>query len=99
LAVGCEGRAEHRLRQAIGRAPCADLDRDIALVLQRAGDADFVPAAKLARREGVDFILDPMWARIPEDLHEHIDGLRATSPRPRLVPTNADVTSAKAANG
>jgi uncharacterized LabA/DUF88 family protein len=40
-----------------------------------AGDSDFVPAAKLARREGIDFILDPMWASIRDDLHEHIDGL------------------------
>jgi len=47
-----------------------------------AGDSDFVPAAKLARREGVDFILDPMWGQISDDLHEHIDGLRSTSPRP-----------------
>jgi uncharacterized LabA/DUF88 family protein len=49
-----------------------------------AGDADFVPAAKLARREGVDFILDPMWNPISDDLHEHIDGLRSTCPRPAL---------------
>lgn len=42
-----------------------------------AGDSDFVPAAKLARREGIDFILDPMWASIRADLHEHIDGLRS----------------------
>jgi uncharacterized LabA/DUF88 family protein len=48
-----------------------------------AGDSDFVPAAKLARREGVDFILDPMWSAIAEDLHEHVDGLRSTCPRPR----------------
>lgn len=47
-----------------------------------AGDADFVPAAKLARREGIDFILDPMWNPIANDLHEHIDGLRSTCPRP-----------------
>jgi uncharacterized LabA/DUF88 family protein len=47
-----------------------------------AGDSDFVPAAKLARREGVDFILDPMWNDIADDLHEHIDGLRSTCPRP-----------------
>lgn len=47
-----------------------------------AGDSDFVPAAKLARREGVDFILDPMWNEIADDLHEHIDGLRSTCPRP-----------------
>ena len=42
-----------------------------------AGDSDFVPAAKLARREGIDFILDPMWADIRPDLFEHIDGLRS----------------------
>lgn len=47
-----------------------------------AGDSDFVPAAKLARREGIDFILDPMWASIRPDLHEHIDGLRSVLPRP-----------------
>lgn len=39
-----------------------------------AGDSDFVPASKLARREGIDFILDPMWANIRPDLFEHIDG-------------------------
>ncbi|MFA7444327.1 MAG: NYN domain-containing protein [Flavobacteriaceae bacterium] len=40
-----------------------------------AGDSDFVPAAKFARREGVDFILDPMMNNIDPSLHEHIDGL------------------------
>lgn len=39
------------------------------------GDADFVPAAKLARREGIDFILNPMKAHIDDSLFEHIDGL------------------------
>src|SRR5690606_14639805 len=47
-----------------------------------AGDSDFVPAAKLARREGIDFILDPMWATIRTDLHEHVDGLRSVIQRP-----------------
>jgi uncharacterized LabA/DUF88 family protein len=47
-----------------------------------SGDSDFVPAAKLARREGVDFILDPMWSTIRPDLHEHIDGMRSVCPRP-----------------
>ena len=41
-----------------------------------AGDSDFVPASKLARREGIDFILDPMWAEIKDNLFEHIDGLK-----------------------
>lgn len=47
-----------------------------------AGDADFIPAAKLARREGIDFILDPMWQGISGDLHEHLDGLQSVCPRP-----------------
>ncbi len=42
-----------------------------------AGDSDFVPAAKLARREGIDFILDPMWNKIKPSLFEHIDGLNS----------------------
>ena len=35
------------------------------------GDSDFVPAAKLARREGVRIILDPLWHHVAPDLHEH----------------------------
>lgn len=41
-----------------------------------AGDSDFVPAAKLARREGIDFILDPLGGNIKNSLSLHIDGLR-----------------------
>ncbi|MCD8292871.1 MAG: NYN domain-containing protein [Prevotellaceae bacterium] len=40
-----------------------------------AGDSDFVPASKLARREGVDFILDPMKANVDSQLFEHVDGV------------------------
>lgn len=43
-----------------------------------AGDSDFVPAAKLARREGIDFVLDPLRSTIAPDLFEHIDGLKTT---------------------
>ena len=42
-----------------------------------AGDSDFVPASKLARREGVDVVLDPLGQKVKEDLFEHIDGLRS----------------------
>lgn len=43
-----------------------------------SGDSDFVPAAKLARREGIDFVLDPMHCEhIAKDLYEHIDGLKS----------------------
>jgi hypothetical protein len=55
-----------------------------------SGDSDFVPAAKLARREGIDFILDPMGANIEPSLFEHIDGLENsvhTSKAKRPIPT------------
>lgn len=45
-----------------------------------SGDSDFVPAAKLARREGIDFILDPMGANVEPQLFEHIDGMHSVSP-------------------
>lgn len=51
--------------------------RQVDQIILIAGDSDFVPAAKLARREGIDFILDPMWADIKDSLFEHIDGLRS----------------------
>ncbi|MGB7421971.1 MAG: NYN domain-containing protein [Comamonas sp.] len=54
-----------------------------------SGDADFVPAAKLARREGIDFILDPMWSTVRPDLYEHIDGLRTVCPKPVKKPVAA----------
>ncbi len=46
-----------------------------------AGDSDFVPAAKLARREGLEIILDPMRRDVSPDLFEHIDGLFSGLPR------------------
>ena len=49
--------------------------KQIDQIILIAGDSDFVPAAKMARREGVDFILDPMWSDIKNSLFEHIDGL------------------------
>lgn len=56
-----------------------------------SGDSDFVPAAKQARREGIDFILDPMHSPIKDDLFEHIDGIR--SPKMYDTPLNGNDTS------
>ena len=42
-----------------------------------ASDADFVPAAKLARTHGVDVVLDPIWGNVDQDLTMHIDGLNS----------------------
>lgn len=57
-----------------------------------AGDADFVPAAKLVRREGIDFILYPMGQGISADLYEHIDGLHSVT-LPPLLERLADTES------
>jgi uncharacterized LabA/DUF88 family protein len=51
--------------------------KQVDQIILIAGDSDFVPASKLARREGIDFILDPMWANIKDDLFEHIDGIHS----------------------
>ncbi len=53
------------------------------------GDSDFVPAAKLARREGLDVILDPLWAPIVPSLIEHVDGLRTHWPRERAATSSS----------
>lgn len=57
--------------------------KSVDQIILIAGDSDFVPAAKLARREGIDFVLDPMWNNINPDLHEHIDGMISSWPKPQ----------------
>lgn len=49
--------------------------KQVDQIILIAGDSDFVPAAKMARREGIDFILDPMWADVRPSLFEHVGGL------------------------
>ena len=53
-----------------------------------SGDSDFIPAAKVARREGIDFVLDPMWQSVSDGLYEHIDGLQSTAWRPEQRPAS-----------
>lgn len=57
--------------------------RMVQRIILISGDGDFVPASKLARREGIDFILDPMWNPINPSLYEHIDGLKSTCENPK----------------
>lgn len=56
--------------------------KQVDQIILISGDSDFVPAAKLARREGIDFILDPMRTHIKNDLNEHIDGIQTRVPNP-----------------
>ena len=58
------------------------LKKQVNQIILISGDSDFVPAAKLARREGIDFILDPMWNNIKPHLFEHIDGLVSKIEKP-----------------
>lgn len=51
--------------------------KQVDQIILISGDSDFVPAAKHARREGIDFILDPMGQKVTADLFEHIDGLQS----------------------
>ena len=59
------------------------LKRQADTIILVSGDSDFVPAAKLARREGVTFILDPLWHNVSNDLLEHIDGLQSGFSNPQ----------------
>ncbi len=63
------------------------LKKQVEQIILVSGDSDFVPAAKLARREGIDFILDPMWNPIKPHLFEHIDGLYSKIHKPKSRPT------------
>lgn len=50
--------------------------KQVDQIILIAGDSDFVPASKVARREGIDVILDPMWLpSVAENLREHVDGV------------------------
>lgn len=52
------------------------LKKQVDKIILIAGNSDFVTAAKFARREGIDFVLDPMGMNIKAELSEHIDGLK-----------------------
>lgn len=58
------------------------LKDQVDTIILVTGDSDFVPAAKLARREGVKIILDPLWRSVAPELFEHIDGLTSGFPKP-----------------
>ncbi len=49
--------------------------RTVDQIILIAGDADFVPVAKVARRAGVDFLLDPMGHHITGEMQLNVDGI------------------------
>lgn len=70
------------------------LERLADVIVLVAGDSDFVPASKLARMKGIDFVLDPMWANVTASLSEHVDGVRSFD----LVRIIRDVTGEAVTN-
>lgn len=62
--------------------------RQVDQIILVAGDGDFVPAAKLARREGIDIVLDPMGGKAARDLRDHVDGVRQC--RMTVPPTSSE---------
>ena len=60
------------------------LKHQVDTIVLVTGDSDFVPAAKLARREGVEFLLDPLWQVVSDELSEHVDGVASVFPKPTV---------------
>ena len=58
------------------------LKKQADIIVLVVGDSDFVPAARMARREGARIILDPLWQSVTPDLSEHVDQLHCPFPRP-----------------
>jgi len=69
------------------------LKRQADTIVLVTGDSDFVPAAKVARREGVEFLIDPLWQSVNDDLHEHVDGIVSGIRRPNSGPSNVEEPS------
>lgn len=59
------------------------LKRQAERLVLVANDADYVPAVKLAREEGLKVVLDPLWTRAAEDLREQVDYVCNKLPRPQ----------------
>lgn len=66
------------------------LKRQADTIILVTGDSDFVPAAKVARREGVEFLLDPLWQSVNDDLHEHVDGIVSGIRKPGSEASNVN---------
>lgn len=58
------------------------LNRQADVIILASGDEDFVPEARLARREGVQLMPDPLCQNVRPDLSEDLDHVTSGFPRP-----------------
>lgn len=63
------------------------LKRQVDTIILVTGDSDFIPAAKLARREGAELILDSMGQKVSAELREHMDEVCENRPPPTAATT------------
>lgn len=81
--IAIDDLAEHDVRPLIEqKAVDMKMGLDIASIATKrladtliiiTGDADIVPALKLARQEGMMVGRDPLWNPVPPELSEHVD--------------------------
>jgi uncharacterized LabA/DUF88 family protein len=63
------------LRLAMDMSTLA-LKGQVQRIVLVTGDADVTPLAKMARREGIDVVLDPMGVPVSPEMAEHVDGVQ-----------------------
>ena len=63
------------------------LKRQVDTIILVTGDSDFIPAAKLARREGAEVILDSMGQKVSAELRENVDEVCENRPPPTAAAT------------
>lgn len=57
-----------------------------------AGDSDFLPVVKMARKNGIDVLLDPMKQFPKRNMQEHVDGIESFTDLMYPAPVAAGVT-------
>ena len=64
-------------------------NRIVDQIVLIAGDSDFLPVVKMARRSGIDVLLDPMKQFPKRNMQEHVDGIESFTDL--MYPTTASV--------
>lgn len=66
-------------------AASLSLEGIVSQIILITGDVDFVPVAKVARRAGIDVLLDPMGQNVRDELVLNVDGIEDLSDKDPLA--------------
>ncbi len=61
--------------------------RFVNQIILIAGDSDFLPVVKMARKNGIDVLLDPMKQFPKRNMQEHVDGIESFTDLMHQAPT------------